>query len=291
MPLLGLRGARVHGVNPKHRFRFLHRLDVQVYRNRLTITAHQNAFEDFVPAGIDLLVRNVGRDENEITRIGFRRKLQMLAPSHSRLALDDVDDAFEMTVMMCAGLGVRPDRHGASPKFLRADAGEVDRGLAIHAGRRGHVGIKLITGNNANAIMLPALMFVLVRGVIGTGVVVRACHILLSDCSAANVTKLAAFGQNQAGTFRRINDLSCEGSITQSLENSMGSMTDKIKGAANEAVGKAKQGAGEAVGSDRMQGEGAAQELKGKGQKAVGDAKQAAKDVANNVADSVNKNL
>ena len=71
----------------------------------------------------------------------------------------------------------------------------------------------------------------------------------------------------------------------------MGSMTDKIKGATNEAVGKAKQGIGEAVGSDRMQGDGAGQELKGKGQKAVGDAKEAAKDVANNVAGAANKNL
>ena len=50
----------------------------------------------------------------------------------------------------------------------------------------------------------------------------------------------------------------------------MGSTTDKIKGASNEAIGKAKQGVGEAVGSDRLQGEGAIQELKGKGQKAVG---------------------
>ncbi len=71
----------------------------------------------------------------------------------------------------------------------------------------------------------------------------------------------------------------------------MGATTDKIKGATNEAIGKAKQGIGEAVGSDRMQGEGAVQEVKGKGQKAMGDAKQATKDAANNAASSVNKNL
>ena len=71
----------------------------------------------------------------------------------------------------------------------------------------------------------------------------------------------------------------------------MGSTADKIKGTTNEAIGKAKQGIGEATGSDRLQGEGAAQELKGKGQKAVGDAKQAAKDVANKAADAANKNL
>jgi uncharacterized protein YjbJ (UPF0337 family) len=71
----------------------------------------------------------------------------------------------------------------------------------------------------------------------------------------------------------------------------MGATTDKIKGAANEAMGKAKQGIGEATGSDRLQGEGAVQEIKGKGQKAVGDAKQATKDAVNSAAGAANKNL
>ena len=56
-------------------------------------------------------------------------------------------------------------------------------------------------------------------------------------------------------------------------------------------IGKAKQGIGEAAGSDRLQGEGAIQEVKGKGQKAVGDAKEATKDAVNKAADSANKNL
>ena len=71
----------------------------------------------------------------------------------------------------------------------------------------------------------------------------------------------------------------------------MGSTADKIKGNANEAMGKAKQGIGEATGSDRLQGEGAAQELKGKGQKALGDAKEATKDAVNKAAAAANKKL
>ena len=71
----------------------------------------------------------------------------------------------------------------------------------------------------------------------------------------------------------------------------MGSTADKIKGAANEAIGNVKQGVGKATDSDRLQGEGAAQEIKGKGQKVVGDAKEATKEAANKVADAANKNL
>ena len=71
----------------------------------------------------------------------------------------------------------------------------------------------------------------------------------------------------------------------------MGSTADKIKGNANEAIGKAKQGIGEATGSDRLEGEGAIQEVKGKGQKAVGDAKEATKDAVNKAAATANRKL
>ena len=71
----------------------------------------------------------------------------------------------------------------------------------------------------------------------------------------------------------------------------MGATTDKIKDATNEAIGKAKQGIGEATGSDRLQGEGAVQEVKGKGQKALGDAKQATKDAVDGAAAAANKKL
>jgi uncharacterized protein YjbJ (UPF0337 family) len=71
----------------------------------------------------------------------------------------------------------------------------------------------------------------------------------------------------------------------------MGSTADKIKGTTNEAIGKAKQGIGEATGSERLEGEGAIQEIKGKGQKAVGDAKDATKDAINKAAAAANKKL
>jgi len=106
---------------------------------------------------------------------GFGGELQMLAPAHARLAFHDIDDALEMAVMMRAGLGIGLDGHGARPQFLRADAGKIDRGLAIHPGGRGHVGIKLVARNNADAIMLPAIV-VIVR----VGKVVMAGHGWLS---------------------------------------------------------------------------------------------------------------
>jgi uncharacterized protein YjbJ (UPF0337 family) len=69
----------------------------------------------------------------------------------------------------------------------------------------------------------------------------------------------------------------------------MSSTTDKVKGYANEAAGKVKQGVGRAVGSDKLQGEGAAQEVKGNVQVGIGKVKDAAKEGAKAVDKELNK--
>src|SRR5262249_9716995 len=66
-----------------------------------------------------------------------------------------VDDALELAVVMCPGLGVGPNVHRACPNFLGADAGIVDRGLAIHARRLWGVGIERMARNDAHAIVFP----------------------------------------------------------------------------------------------------------------------------------------
>lgn len=71
----------------------------------------------------------------------------------------------------------------------------------------------------------------------------------------------------------------------------MSEMTDKAKGLANQAAGKIKQGVGEATGSDRLQAEGAAQNVKGQAQKAMGDPKGAVKGAASRAADAADEAL
>jgi uncharacterized protein YjbJ (UPF0337 family) len=71
----------------------------------------------------------------------------------------------------------------------------------------------------------------------------------------------------------------------------MGSTADKVSGYANEAAGNIKKNVGKAVGSDKMEIEGAVQELKGEAQVEVGKAKAAVKDGANKIADEINSKL
>jgi len=70
----------------------------------------------------------------------------------------------------------------------------------------------------------------------------------------------------------------------------MSGTMDKAKGVGNEIIGGAKRKIGEATGSDRLQAEGAVQEVKGAVQKKVGDSKDAARDAADRLDDAVNRN-
>jgi uncharacterized protein YjbJ (UPF0337 family) len=71
----------------------------------------------------------------------------------------------------------------------------------------------------------------------------------------------------------------------------MGSTADKVSGYANEAAGNIKKNVGKVIGSDKMEIEGAVQELKGEAQVEVGKAKAAVKDGANKIADQINRKL
>ena len=71
----------------------------------------------------------------------------------------------------------------------------------------------------------------------------------------------------------------------------MGSIADKVSGFANEAAGNVKKNIGKIVGSEKMQAEGAVQELKGEAQIKLAKAKAAVKDGANKAADEINKKL
>jgi hypothetical protein len=109
-------------------------------------------------------VRHIGRNEDEIARPRLRGELQPLAPAHPRPAADHIDDALQMAVVMRAGLGVGLDRDGAGPKLLRAGPGEVDGGLAVHAGRRGHVRIELVAWDDPHTVVFPAVVVVRMGG-------------------------------------------------------------------------------------------------------------------------------
>ena len=59
--------------------------------------------------------------------------------------------------MVDAGLRVGLDRDRSGPDLLRTDARGVDRGLPVHAGGLGGVGVELVARDHPHAIVLPAV--------------------------------------------------------------------------------------------------------------------------------------
>jgi hypothetical protein len=60
-----------------------------------------------------------------------------------------------MAVVVRPGLRIGVDVDRAGPELLRADAGEIDRRLAVHARRLRRVGVELAGGHDPHAVVLP----------------------------------------------------------------------------------------------------------------------------------------
>jgi hypothetical protein len=58
-------------------------------------------------------------------------------------------------MMMRAGFSIGMNRHGSSPNLLGADAGEIDRGFAVHARCLSRIRIEIVPWHDAHAIVFP----------------------------------------------------------------------------------------------------------------------------------------
>src|SRR6185503_2953208 len=145
----------MHVVDPPDLFGGLNSRYFEIDHNGVLPASNQHALERLAGACVDLLVRNEGRHVNEIAGTGFGGELELITPTHPGAALDDVDDALELAVMMSAGPGVGMDGDRSSPEFRGAGTRVSDCRGAIHAGRLRGVCIKLARANNTNAVMFP----------------------------------------------------------------------------------------------------------------------------------------
>jgi hypothetical protein len=147
-------------VDPPDLLGRLYGRDVEVDDDRFLPASHKDAFERLIGAGVDLLVRNVRRDVNEVAGAGFSGELEMIAPSHASAAFDHVDDAFKLAVVVRSSLSVGMDADRARPKFRGPGSCVSDRRSAIHARRLSGVRIELARMNDAYALMLPIRLIV-----------------------------------------------------------------------------------------------------------------------------------
>jgi hypothetical protein len=134
--------------------------DIQIDYDGFLAAADDHGFYRFVLAGVEFLMRNVGRDVDEVSRTGFVDKFEVISPAKARAAADHVDYGFEFTVVMRASLCVGVNDDCSRPQFLRADFGVRDSFSTVHAGSLRRVGVEFTTANDAQAVIFPVGHFV-----------------------------------------------------------------------------------------------------------------------------------
>jgi hypothetical protein len=155
VPMPMLPQIRMRRIHPPDTLWLLDGLHIgQIDRDGFPIALHEHTLQLLVLARIDLLVRHPG-GRDEVAGLGFGDKLQALAPPHARPALEHVDDALQVAVVVRARLGVGVDCHRAHPQLLRAHVRKVDRGRAPHAGRLRRVGVGAVGGDYGGAGVFP----------------------------------------------------------------------------------------------------------------------------------------
>src|SRR5271163_375263 len=100
-------------------------IDFQVDHDRVLPAAHDHRFDGLFGAGVQLLVRDERRDVNKISRAGLGEVFEIFAPTKSSAAADDIQDRFELAMMMRSSLGVGGDHHGAGPQLFGSGARKV----------------------------------------------------------------------------------------------------------------------------------------------------------------------
>ena len=123
--------------------------NIEVDDDGFLAAADYDGFDGLVGAGVELLVRDVGRHVDKITGAGFVYEFEVVAPAKAGAAADNVDDGFEFAVMVRAGFGVGVDDDGAGPEFLCASLGMGDGFGARHARSLGGVGVELAVADDA----------------------------------------------------------------------------------------------------------------------------------------------
>src|SRR5262249_23032226 len=134
----------------------LYRGDVEVDREPLLSAARHHAVKLELVARVDLLMRDIGRHVNEVSRSSLGDEFQMIAPAHASHAVDHVDDALEIAMVVRAGLGPGIDSDGSGPEPAGARLSGGHGRTPPHAERLGGRIVEFVRANDAHTIRTPA---------------------------------------------------------------------------------------------------------------------------------------
>src|SRR5581483_10261209 len=133
-------------------FRTFH---VEVYDYGLLAAADDHSLARLVPPCVDLLMRHVRRDIDEIARAGFIAELKTIAPAHASAALHYVKYGFEFAMVMRSGFCIGLNYDGTCPKPGGSGARACDSRGPSHAWSLWSVRVQFARPYYLDPVILP----------------------------------------------------------------------------------------------------------------------------------------
>ena len=137
----------------------LRALDVKIDDDGVLTASHHDSLTGFIGSSVDLLVRHVWRNIDEIAGPGLTAEFQVVSPSHAGPAANDVEDGLQVAVVVGTSLRVGLDYNRAGPQFGRSGSGMGDGGGPGHTGGLRRIRIQVAGGNDFDAVVLPVHAF------------------------------------------------------------------------------------------------------------------------------------
>ena len=130
-------------------------LDIQIHHDRVLSASDDHGLTRHVWTCVDFLMRDVGRDVDEVSWAGLITELQAVAPAHSRTPPDHVKHSLQLAMVVCARFCIRLNNHGAGPQLTGSGARVSNGSGARHSRGLGRVGVQFIGVHDLHAMFFP----------------------------------------------------------------------------------------------------------------------------------------
>src|SRR4029077_14699534 len=100
-------------------------------------------------------MRNIGRNVDEISRIGLVTEFQMISPPHACTTSDNINHGLQLAMMMWTSFSVRLNDDGTGPQLTGPGAGVRNGSGPCHTGGLGRIAVHVPRVHDLHAGFFP----------------------------------------------------------------------------------------------------------------------------------------
>ena len=143
----------------KYYFRYFDGYNVKICHDPFVITAHDHEIKRFDAVEVELLMRYIRCEVDEITRTYFCSKFESLSPTNLATTSHDIDGNFVSAMMMRSRLCAWLESDRTDPCFLSSSTSKIKYRRTASPGRTRQSEAQGLGSHNLNAIGSPLYCF------------------------------------------------------------------------------------------------------------------------------------